>query len=117
MKDTFRAEYESKKLSARKLGSEQTSSDNTVEERIRQTVLYLLIILPAYKLKNKNPQIFSDYVLDELDKSIKRYDFKNYLPINSNPIQKKSIQKIYNSPNWWRMLLFSFKSLPDKINV
>jgi hypothetical protein len=91
MKDNLRAEYDSKKLSTRKSSSEQTSSDHTVEEKIRQTVLNLLMILPVYKLKNKDPQIFSGYILDELDKSIKRHDFKNYSPTNNIPIREQPI--------------------------
>lgn len=84
------------------------------EEQLVHIVLKNLMSLPAYKLKTEYREIFEKYVYTELDRSIKKNNLEQDPTTNDhNELKNQSISEIYQKPNRWNILVFSFKSLPN----
>jgi Domain of unknown function (DUF4351) len=93
------------------------NSYDIAEGKILQRVLDLLMVLPAYKLKNKDPEIFFNYAFAELHKLIKKHNSEKNLPTSDSLSSgEKAIHEIYNSPSWWEIWSLSFTTLSRKNN-
>lgn len=86
---------------------------NKSEEQLLHIVLNNLMSLPAYKLQTKYREIFEKYVYTKLERSIQKNTLeKAHTVIDNNDLKNQSISAIYQKPNRWNILVFSFKSLP-----
>ena len=88
---------------------------NKSEKKLFDITLSNLMNLPAYRLNDKYRNIFREYIYGEFKKSIRKKDIEEYP--EENHYQENTIEfisDIYQKPNQWKILWFSFNSLPNK---
>lgn len=78
------------------------------QKKLQEIVFENLRRLPAYKVSNRNKEIFKKYVLAEWNKAIQ----KNTTQESDVSIEKQYISDIYRKPNQLKIFFFSFRSLP-----